>query len=467
MADYNDRFLGLREGVVTVFEQLDGSARKERLFYDQLSPQLPISGDFDRSTNQPVRTVINRRAMHPDKIVPISQKEWNAKILNYQQSGFTSAAHDEMVAGRHYTQGEYEASVVWPMVFEDHAWFNSLEELENSLPLKSDKIEKIHLNILLAKNVQWLKALIAPSVKRASRTDDSDLVTKDVALPPDRYRTPLDESKPSLTLKDISLLNALTKDMNGARKMMLMSSIQWSHFYMQNFELFKNNDYVPGSDLTQLDTIRPFQGGITPIAVEDTVSATGEVLFGLDESQIIIANPGCVAKCVWGGKTCDYSVDGHAYNQVQCWSREVLNYVRTSDKGVLIITIPLLVPTLSVLDEDSAECTSISAESSETSVTLTVKTNENRLVPQEWHVVTDATWIKVSPERTHGSGELTLTLTENTSESSRSASVEVHSTTLLGVQKWTIAVTQSGVSSSDDDSSSSDDSSSDEDTSES
>lgn len=450
MATYDERYLGLREGVVTVFEQLDGSARKDKLFYEQLSMATPISGDFDKATNQPVRTVINRRAMHPDQITPIPQKEWNDKILNYQKAGFTSTAHDTMVAGRHYTEGEYEASVVWPLVFEDHAWFNSLEDLENSLPLKSDKIEKIHLNLLVAKNVQWLKALTAKTVTRATRTTDSDLVTKRVDLPDSQYRTPIDgDTNSSINLKDISLLNALTKDMNGTRKLMLMSTIQWSHFYVLNYELFKNNDYVPGSDLSQLNTIRPFQGGITPIAIEETMSADGDVLFGLDESQIIIANPSCVSKCVWGGKTCDYAIDGHAYNQVQCWSREVVNYIRTSDLGVMIVTIPKLTPTLTVTNDSISE-DAISATASETTYTITVTTNDNRLVPQSWHVETDSDWITVSPTSGSGSGTFTITVAENTDTSTRSGTVSVHSPTLvnsIGTLTYTFTVNQAAASS--------------------
>lgn len=419
--------LGVREGVVTIQERLDGSFQGK--LYSSLSKATPIDGDYSKDGGQPVRTVVNRSWMTPDKLSPVSQSDFNAKVLNYQKSGFTSEAHDTMVAGRHYVDTKYEATVIKPQVLVDHAWFNTLQELENSFDLKGDKMEKMAINILTAKNVMWLNALTAPKVLRATRDDESDLSTELITLDQSRYYMAGTGSvTETLTFREIALLNAKTKrDMGGKRKLLAMSPIQHALFYDANKEWLKNNDYVPGSDLTELDSIKPFQGGIVPLQIEDIVDIDGNVLFGLDESQMVMFVPDCVSECRWGGLTADCAVDGHAYNEVQAWRKEVLGFSRTSDRGVMIITIAGLVPTLKVgtTETVATETSSLTPAKSASEQTLYVKTNGARMTPQAWNVTTTADWITITPGSGDGDGSFKVAFAANATSSARTATISV------------------------------------------
>lgn len=423
MAQDPSFMLGLREGVTTIQERLDGSFRGK--CYDILSRATPISGDYDKSSGRPVRTIINRSWMTADKITPVAEKDFNSRILNYQKAGFTSEAHDDMVAGRHYVDTKYEATVAKPEVLVDHAWFNNLQALQNSFNLQGDKQEKMAINILTAKNVMWLKALTAPQVLRATRNEESDLSTMLVDLPASRYHVAdTKETDETLSFREIALLNARTKNMNGTRKLLAMNPIQHALFYDVNKNWLKNNDYVPGSDLTALDTIKPFQGGIVPFQIEEISDADNNVLFGLDESQMILFNEMCVSKVLWGGLEADCEVDGRTYGQVQCWRKETLSYVRTSDLGVMIIKIPGLIPTLSV-KSGSTEATTLTPAKGASSVTLTVQTNDKRMTAQPWTAVTDADWVTLTPKTASGSGQLKVEYAANTTGTQRSATIEI------------------------------------------
>ena len=438
--------LGLREGVVTMQERLDGSFKGKS--YDVLSKATPISGDYDKQTGQPVRTIINRSWMLPDKITPESQQDFNARILNYQKAGFTSDAHDDMVAGRHYVDTKYEATVCKPQVVVDHAYFNSIQELQNSFNLRGDKHEKMYINVLTAKNVMWLDALVAPQVLRATRNEESDLSTMLVSLPESRYHVASSkETTETLSFREIALLNARTKNMNGPRKLLAMNPIQHALFYDVNKNWLKNNDYVPGSDLTMLDTIKPFQGGIVPFQIDDIVGANGDILFGLDESQLVLFNEYAVSKCTWGGPDIGMTIDGHAYNQPQAWRKETLGSVRTSDNAVMIIKIPGLVPTLSVMN-GSSEVTSLSPAKTATSSTLNIKTNANRITPQRWRVVCSEAWMMADVVAGAGDATVKISYTANSTGSARTGTVEIFSD-VPGYAgdaslKKTISVTQAG-----------------------
>lgn len=418
--------LGLREGVVTIQERLDGSFKGK--LYDSLSRATPVSGDYgkdSRGNTMPVRTVINRSWMRPDKIDPVSQADFNSRILNYQKSGFTSAAHDDMVAGRHYVDTKYEATVAKPQVFIDHAWFNTLQELQNSFNIRGDKHEKMAINMLTAKNVAWLKALTAKSVLRATRNEESDLSTMTVALPQSRYFTAsCTKAKDTIDFREIATLNARTKNMNGTRKILAMSPMAHVAFYDYHKQWLKNNDYSPGSDISMLDTIKPFEGGITPFVLEEITAEDDSLLFGLDESIMVLFNPLAVSKCVWGGLEADFAVDGDAYNEVKAWRKEVLSYVRTSDNGVMMIKIPTLVPTLSVTEGSTAITTKTVTKAAST-LTLNVSVNSARMTPQTWKVVSSETWLKPSVYAGSGSGEITVTVDANATGSSRTATLEI------------------------------------------
>lgn len=418
--------LGLREGIVTIAERLDGSFKGK--LYDSLSRATPVKGDFKPDANgnvSPVRTVINRSWMRADRIVPVPQAKFNEKILDYQKSGFTSEAHDKMVEGRHYVDTKYEATVAKPEVFIDHAWFNKLQDLQNSFNLKGDKYEKMAINIMTAKNVAWLKALTAKQVLRATRNEESDLSTKLVDLPASRYFTASHkEAKDTIDFREIGLLNALTKNMNGTRKILAMSPMAHVAFYDFHKKWLKNNDYKPGSDITMLDTLPSFEGGITPFVLEEITSAEDELLFALDESQMILFNPLAVSKCVWGGLEADFAVDGDAYNQVKVWRKETLSYVRTSDVGVMIVKIPALVPTLEV-QEGGAAITSLSVTKAASVAKATVKTNSARMTPQTWRLTTDAAWIKPTILSGAGDAEVQIGFDENDTGSSRTGVIEV------------------------------------------
>ncbi len=450
VADDPSKLLGIREGVVDIHERLDGSFKGK--LYDSLSRVTPVSGDYgkdSRGNTMPVRTVINRSWMLPDKLTPVPQAEFNEKILDYQRSGFTSEAHDRMVEGRHYVDTKYEATVVKPQVFVDHAWFNDLQELQNSFNLRGDKHEKMAINILTAKNIAWLKALTAKQVLRATRNEESDLSTKLVDLPESRYFTAKcgSEAPDTISFREIATLNALTKNMNGTKKILAMSPFAHVAFYDAHKKILKNNDYVPGSDISKLDTIRPFEGGITPFVLEDIVAEDNSTLFGLDESMMVLFNPLAVSKCTWGGLVADFDVVGAAYNQVRAWRKETLGYVRTSDNGVMIIKIPTLVPTLDVM-ESSASITELSPAKSAGTATLTVKTNSSRMTPQNWRIVVSADWIKPTVLSGTGTQEVKVDFTENATGTPRTGTIEIHSD-VVGYDgdaslKKTISVIQAG-----------------------
>lgn len=420
--------LGLHEGVVEIHERLDGSFKGK--LYDSLSRATPIEGDREKNgpnKGRPIRTVINRSWMRPDKIESVPQADFNARILNYQKSGFTSEAHDDMVAGRHYVQGSYEATVTKPKVYIDHAWFNSLQDLENSFNLKGDKHEKMAINILTAKNVDWLKALTAKEVLRATRNEEAELATKVVALDASRYFTAsCKDATDTIDFREIATLNAKTKSMNGYRKILAMSPMAHVAFYDYHKKWLKNNDYSPGSDISMLDTIKPFEGGITPFVLEDIVAETGETLFGLDESQMVLFNPEAVSKCVWDGLTVDFAVDGDAYNEVKTWRKEVLSYVRTSDQGVMIVKIPTLVPTLDVTN-GSATVASLDVAKTASTRELTIKTNDGRMTPQPWTVEVSADWIKPTVYAGTGSSKVSVGFDANATASARTGTITITS----------------------------------------
>lgn len=450
ITDDRSKLLGLKEGVVDIHERLDGSFKGK--LYDSLSRATPVSGDYGKDSRgnvSPVRTVINRSWMLPDKITPVPQADFNAKILDYQRSGFTSEAQDRMVEGRHYVDTKYEASVVKPEVFIDHAWFNDLQELQNSFNLRGDKHEKMAINVLTAKNVAWLKALTAKQVLRATRNEESDLSTMLVSLPESRYFTAAcgSEAPDTISFREIATLNALTKNMNGTKKILAMSPMAHVAFYDAHKKILKNNDYIPGSDISKLDTIRPFEGGITPFMLEDIVAQDGSTLFGLDESMMVLFNPLAVSKCTWGGLVVDFMEDGAAYNQVRTWRKETLGYVRTSDNGVMIIKIPTLVPTLDV-KSDGSSTTSLAPAKSATSATITVATNAKRITTQNWRIVVSDTWIKPTVISGTGTQDIKIDFTENATGSPRTGTIEVYSD-VIGYEgdstlKKTISVTQAG-----------------------
>ena len=101
------------------------------------------------------------------------------------------------------------------------------------------------------------------------------------------------------------------------------------------------------------------------------------------------------------------------------------DFVRTSDKGVVIVRIPALAPKLEV------GSTTVSLSTGGETKTTTVSVNDNRVMAQTWTATTDAAWLTLKAASGTNSGDFGIEAAANDTGSSRSAVVKVVSGELV------------------------------------
>lgn len=429
MSEFSDKNIGFRQGVDFVMERLDGSFKNQDL---TTLIKANAQGDMRQTGGGavPARTHINRSMITVDELKVVSAYEDNQLIKNYMRNP-NSTTFDAMTKDRHYAEAQYSSTVATPKVFKDRACFNSWDEMRNGFNEKNDKLQAVVANITVAKNRALLDAIRATSVKRTTRDDDAEPSYADIAFPASQYYT-LDSAKTTLDYKDLLLIRARCQRMTGYGTYMLMSWAQQAEFKAVNVDKLQNKDFVASSDLRALDQSIQFQG-ITPVIVEDQFDKTDNKVFGLDESEILIFNPLAITKVGWTDES-KWGVDSQADMEAHFLRKIRADYVRTSDKGVVIVKIPKLAPSLTL------GATTLSLVKAGTAKELTVTTNTNRVMPQTWAAYTDASWITLPASAGTGSGNLAIGATANDTGASRSALVKVRSGDLVE----TITVTQAG-----------------------
>lgn len=427
MSEFSDKNIGFRQGVEFVMERLDGSFKHQDL---TTLIKANAKGDMRQTGGGavPARTHINRSMIAVDELKVVSAYEDNKLIKSYMQNP-NSATFDAMTKDRHYAEAHYSSTVATPKVFKDRACFNSWDEMRNGFNEKNDKLQAVVANITVAKNRALLDAIRATKVKRTTRDDDAEPSYADVALPASQIYT-LDASKTTLDYKDLLLLRARCQRMTGYGTYMLMSWAQQAEFKAVNVDKLQNKDFVASSDLRMLDQSIQFQG-ITPVIVEDQFDITDNKIFGLDESEILIFNPLAITKVNWTDES-KWGVESQADMEAHFLRKIRADFVRTSDKGVVIVKIPKLVPTLTV------SAATLSLVKAGTEKTLTVTTNANRVMPQTWAAYTDADWLTLPASAGTGTGTLAIGATSNGTGAARTATVVVRS----GDLTKTVTVTQ-------------------------
>lgn len=429
MSEFTEQNIGFRQGVEFVMERLDGSAKNQDL---TTLIKANAKGDMRAGPGGavPARTHIDRSMIAIDELKVVSAYEDNKVIKNYMRNP-NSKTFDAMTADRHYAEAHYSSTVATPKVFKDRATFNSWDEMRNGFNIKNDKLQALVANIRVAKNRALLDAIRAKTVKRTTRDDDAEPSYADIALPDSQYYK-LDASKTTLDYKDLLLIRARCQRMTGFGTYMLMSWAQQAEFKAVNVDKLQNKDFVASSDLRALDQSIHFQG-ITPVIVEDEFDVRDNKVFGLDESEILIFNPLAITKVHWTDES-KWGVDSQADMEAHFLRKIRADYVRTSDKGVIIVQIPKLAPSLTLSGSTLALVKAGTAKE------LTVTTNANRVMQQTWAAYTDADWLTLPASAGTGSGTLAIAATENTTGQSRSALVKVRSGDLVE----TITVTQAG-----------------------
>lgn len=426
---YSEQNIGFRQGVEYVMERLDGSAKNQDL---TTLIKAHAKGNMTQTGGGavPARTHINRSMITIDELKVVSAYEDNQLIKHYMQNP-NSVTFDAMTKDRHYAEAHYSSTVATPKVFKDRACFNSWDEMRNGFNVKNDKLQALIANIRVAKNRALIEAIRAKTVKRTTRDDDAEPSYADIELPQSQYYV-LDAAKTTLDYKDLLLLRARCQRMTGYGTYMFMSWAQQAEFKAVNVDKLQNKDFVASSDLRMLDQSIHFQG-ITPVIVEDEFDITDNKVFGLDESEILLFNPLAITDVRWTDES-KWGVDSQADMEAHFLRKIRADFVRTSDKGVVIIQIPKLTPKLTLSQ------TSLSLEAVGTAKELAVTVNTDRVMPQTWAAYTDASWITLPAYAGTGNGTLAIGATENTTGSSRSALVKVRSGDLVE----TITVTQAG-----------------------
>lgn len=426
--EFSEQNIGFKQGVQYVMERLDGSAKNQDLTTLVKATAAGDMKDDGSGGKLPARTHINRSMIAVEELKVVSAYEDNRLIKQYV-SNPNSKTFDEMTAGRHYAEAHYTSTVATPKVFKDRAWFNSWDEMRNGFNVHNDKLVALVTNLRVAKNRALIEAIRAKSVKRTTRDDDAEPSYMDVALPESQYYT-LDSTKTTLNYKDLLLLRARCQRMSSYGCYMFMSWAQQAEFKAENVKDLQNKDFVASSDLRMLDQSIHFQG-ITPVIVEDEYDVADNRVFGLDESQILLFNPTAITKVLWTDEQI-YDTVPLADGQAQFLRKIRADYVRTSDKGVIIVDIPRLAPQLE-LSQTTLSLTKIG-----TGTGVTVTTNPNRVMQQTWSATTDAPWVQLTNASGTGSGEFAVGASENTTGSERSALVKVRSGDLVE----TITITQ-------------------------
>lgn len=426
---FSEQNIGFQQGVKYVMEKLDGSAKNQdltTLIKAHAAGAMTTSG----GSAMPARTHINRSMITVDELQVVSAYEDNKNVKAYMQNP-SSATFDAMTAGRHYAEAHYSSTVATPKVFKDRAVFNSWDEMRNGFNIKNDKLQAVVANIRVARNQALLNAIRATSVKRTTRDDDAEPSYADVALPDSQIYT-VGSDKTTLDYKDLLLIRARCQRMTGFGTYMFMSWAQQAEFKAVNVDKLQNKDFVASSDLRNLDQSIQFQG-ITPIIVEDEFNINDNKVFGLDESEILVWNPLAVTEVKWTDESL-WGVDSQADMQAHFLRKIRADFVRTSDKGVIIVRIPKLAPKLTLGKN------SVSLVKAGTAQTITVTTNTDRVMQQDWYATTDASWLTITNGSGVGSGDFGIGASTNDTGSSRSAIVKVRS----GELSQTITVTQAG-----------------------
>lgn len=428
--DYSDKNIGFRQGVKFVMDRLDGSAKNQDLTTLVTAQAAGDMKNDGSGGSLPARTHINRSMIAIDELKVVTAYEDNRLIKQYMQNP-NSANFDAMTKDRHYAEAHYSSTVATPKVFKDRACFNSWDEMRNGFNEHNDKLQAVVANIRVSKNKALIDAIRATSVKRTTRDDDAEPSYADVALPESQIYT-LGSNAKTLTYKDLLMIRARCQRMNTKQTYMLMSWAQQAEFKATNVQDLQNKDFVASSDLRALDQSITFQG-ITPVIVEDEYNVQDNKVFGLDESEILIFNPTAITKVHWTDESI-YGVDMQADGQAHFLRKIRADFVRTSDKGVMIVKIPALAPQLNLGK------TTVSLVKAGTAQEISVTTNANRVMQQDWWVTSDADWITITDGSGVGSGTFAIGATANSTSSSRSALVKVRS----GDLEQTITVTQAG-----------------------
>ena len=416
--EYNEQNIGFRQGVQYVMERLDGSAKNQ-----DLTTLIKATAPGDMKGGTPSRTHINRSMITTDELKVVSAYDDNALIKKYMRAP-NSANFDAMTADRHYAEAHYSSTVATPKVFKDRAVFNNWDEMRNGFNIHNDKLVAVVNNIRVARNKAMIEAIKAKKVKRTTRDDDAEPDYADVTLPDSQYFD-VPAGQKTLKYKDLLTIRARCQRMSGFGTYMLMSWAQQAEFKgdEDNVKFLQNKDFVASSDLRMLDQSIAFQG-ITPVIVEDEFNIDDNKVFGLDESEILIFNPTAVTKVKWTDESL-YGVDSQADMQAHFLRKIREDFVRTSDKGVVIVRIPALAPKLEV------GSTTVSLSTGGETKTMTVSVNDSRVMAQTWTATTDAAWLTLKSASGTNSGDFGIEASANGTGSSRSAVVKVVSGDLV------------------------------------